>query len=394
MKIISVNAGSSSLKFKVFKMPQGDVLSEGVYERITQATGSFKFIQGDQTEQGELALPSHLEAVNDLLFRLLENNVVQSLEEIEGVGHRVVHGGEAFSTSVVITDEVLQAIEDVSDLAPLHNPANVTGIQSFIKALPRATQVAVFDTAFHQTMKQEAYMYATPYEWYENYKVRKYGFHGTSHLFVSRRAAELLGKSPTEVNVIVAHIGNGASLCAIEKGKSVETSMGLTPLAGIPMGTRSGNIDPAIISFIADKEARSVDDVVDDLNKNSGFIGVSGFSSDNRDLEKAAASGNKRASLAMTLQNKAIADTMAQYISYMKGVDAICFTAGLGENSARLRQEVIDRLSFFGVKIDPTANQVRGVEADLSTSDSKVKVFLIPTNEEWIIAEDTYRFIS
>jgi len=394
MKIISVNAGSSSLKFKVFKMPQGDVLSEGVYERITQATGSFKFIQGDQTEQGELALPSHLEAVNDLLFRLLENNVVQSLEEIEGVGHRVVHGGEAFSTSVVITDEVLQAIEDVSDLAPLHNPANVTGIQSFIKALPWATQVAVFDTAFHQTMKQEAYMYATPYEWYENYKVRKYGFHGTSHLFVSRRAAELLGKSPTEVNVIVAHIGNGASLCAIEKGKSVETSMGLTPLAGIPMGTRSGNIDPAIISFIADKEARSVDDVVDDLNKNSGFIGVSGFSSDNRDLEKAAASGNKRASLAMTLQNKAIADTMAQYISYMKGVDAICFTAGLGENSARLRQEVIDRLSFFGVKIDPTANQVRGVEADLSTGDSKVKVFLIPTNEEWIIAEDTYRFIS
>jgi len=394
MKIISVNAGSSSLKFKVFEMPQGDVLSEGVYERITQGMGTYKFIQGAQTDKGELALPTHVEAVNDLLFRLLEYKVVQSLEEIEGVGHRVVHGGEAFSASVVITDEVLQAIKDVSDLAPLHNPANIMGIQSFTKALPNATQVAVFDTAFHQTMKQEAYMYATPYKWYEQYKVRKYGFHGTSHLYVSRRAAELLGKSPADVNVIVAHIGNGASLCAVEKGKSVETSMGLTPLAGIPMGTRSGNIDPAIISFIAEKEDRTVDDVVSDLNKNSGFLGVSGVSSDNRDLETAAAEGNKRASLAMTLQNKAIADTMAQYISYMKGVDAICFTAGLGENSARLRQEVIDRLAFFGVKIDTTANQVRGVEADLSAKDSKVKVFLIPTNEEWIIAEDTFKFIS
>jgi acetate kinase len=356
--------------------------------------GTYKFVQGEQIDKGELALPTHAEAVNDLLFRLLENKVVQSLDEIAGVGHRVVHGGEAFASSVVITNEVLQAIEAVSDLAPLHNPANITGIESFTKALPHATQVAVFDTAFHQTMKEEAYMYATPYEWYDQYKVRKYGFHGTSHLYVSRRAAELLGKSPNEVNVIVAHIGNGASLCAVEKGKSVETSMGLTPLAGVPMGTRSGTIDPAIISFIAAKENRSVEDVVSDLNKKSGFIGVSGVSSDNRDLETAAAKGNKRASLAMTLQNKAIADTMAQYISYMNGVDAICFTAGLGENSSRLRQEVIDRLAFFGAKINSSANQVRGVEADLSSTDSKIKVFLIPTNEEWIIAEDTYRFIS
>lgn len=394
MKIISVNAGSSSLKFKVFKMPQGDVLSEGVYERITQAMGSYKFIQGDHTDKGELALPTHAEAVNDLLRRLLDNKVVQSLDEIEGVGHRVVHGGEAFATSVVINEEVLSAIEAVSDLAPLHNPANITGIQSFTKALPHATQVAVFDTAFHQTMKEEAYMYATPYEWYDRYKVRKYGFHGTSHLYVSRRAAELLGKAPSEVNVIVAHIGNGASLCAVEKGKSVETSMGLTPLAGIPMGTRSGSIDPAIISFIAAKEGRSVDDVVSDLNKKSGFIGVSGVSSDNRDLESAAAEGNYRAALAMELQNKAIADTMAQYIAYMNGVDAICFTAGLGENSARLRQQVIERLAYFGARIDHRANQVRGVEAEISSSDSKIKVFLIPTNEEWIIAEDTYSFIS
>ena len=394
MKIISVNAGSSSLKFKVFEMPQGDVLSEGVYERITQALGTFKFSKGDDTVKGDMALPTHAEAVNDLLRRLLASHVVTSLSEIQGVGHRVVHGGEAFASSVVINKDVLDAIASVSDLAPLHNPANMMGIDSFTKALPHAIQVAVFDTAFHQTMKEESFMYATPYEWYENYKVRKYGFHGTSHLYVSRRAATLLGKSPEEVNVIVAHIGNGASICAVEKGKSVETTMGLTPLAGVPMGTRSGDIDPAIISFIVDKETKSVDAVLNDLNKNSGFLGVSGVSSDNRDLETAAAEGNHRAALAMTLQNKAIADTMAQYIAYMKGVDAICFTAGLGENSSRLRQQVIDRLSFFGVRIDAHANQVRGVETDLSSPDSKIRVFLIPTNEEWIIAEDTFSFIS
>ena len=394
MKIISVNAGSSSLKFKVFEMPQGDVLSEGVYERITQALGTFKFSKGDDTVKGDMALPTHAEAVNDLLRRLLASHVVASLSEIQGVGHRVVHGGEAFASSVVINKDVLDAIASVSDLAPLHNPANMMGIDSFTKALPHAIQVAVFDTAFHQTMKEESFMYATPYEWYENYKVRKYGFHGTSHLYVSRRAAKLLGKSPEEVNVIVAHIGNGASICAVEKGKSVETTMGLTPLAGVPMGTRSGDIDPAIISFIVDKETKSVDAVLNDLNKNSGFLGVSGVSSDNRDLETAAAEGNHRASLAMTLQNKAVADTMAQYIAYMKGVDAICFTAGLGENSSRLRQQVIDRLSFFGVRIDAHANQVRGVETDLSSPDSNIRVFLIPTNEEWIIAEDTFSFIS
>jgi acetate kinase len=394
MKIISVNAGSSSLKFKLFQMPQAVVLCEGVYERITQASGTFKFTIGDQTTKGELVMPTHAEAVNDLLSRLLEERVVTSLTDIQGVGHRVVHGGEAFSRSVKITADVLAAIQDVSDLAPLHNPANITGIQSFTKALPHATQVAVFDTAFHQTMKEESFMYATPYEWYDNHKVRKYGFHGTSHLFVSQRAAALLGKRAEEVNVIVAHIGNGASLCAIEKGKSVETSMGLTPLAGIPMGTRSGDIDPAIIQYMANKEGHNLDDVMNDLNKKSGFLGVSGISSDNRDLETSAESGHHRAQLAMTLQNKAIADTMAQYINYMKGVDAICFTAGLGENSSRLRKEVIERLAFFGATIDPVANQVRGVERDISGKHSTIKIFLIPTNEEWVIAKDTYQFIS
>ena len=394
MKIISVNAGSSSLKFRLFDMPQGNVLCEGVYERITQPMGSFKFTIQDQTAKGELALPTHAEAVDDLLARLLSEQVVASLSEIQGVGHRVVHGGETFSTSVEITADVLKAIQHVSDLAPLHNPANLTGIESFTNALPHAKQVAVFDTAFHQTMNEEAFMYATPYEWYEQFKVRKYGFHGTSHLFVSQRAAELLGKRPDEVNVIVAHIGNGASLCAVEKGKSVETSMGLTPLAGLPMGTRSGDLDPAIIQYIANKEQRSLDDVINDLNKKSGFIGVSGISSDNRDLEVAAEAGNHRASLAMTLQNKAIADTMAQYIAYMKGVDAICFTAGLGENSPRLRKDVIERLAYFGATINQEANLARGVEMDISGPNSSIKVYLIPTNEEWVIAKDTYQFIS
>jgi acetate kinase len=393
MKIISVNAGSSSLKFKLFEMPQAQVLCEGVYERITQAMGSFKFTIQGETTKGELFLPTHSEAVNDLLARLLADQVVTSLTEIQGVGHRVVHGGEAFSTSVEITADVLLAIQSVSDLAPLHNPANLTGIDSFTKALPHATQVAVFDTAFHQTMKEESFMYATPYEWYDTYKVRKYGFHGTSHLMVSQRGAELLGKRPDEVNVIVAHIGNGASVCAIEKGESVETSMGLTPLAGLPMGTRSGDIDPAIIQYIANKTGDSLDDVVNDLNKKSGFIGVSGISSDNRDLEQAAEAGNHRALLAMTLQNKAIADTMAQYIAYMKGVDAICFTAGLGENSPRLRKEVIDRLSYFGVTINNEANLVRGVESDITGKNSSIKVYIIPTNEELVIAKDTLQFI-
>ena len=393
MKIISVNAGSSSLKFKLFEMPQAQVLCEGVYERITQAMGSFKFTIQGETTKGELFLPTHSEAVNDLLARLLADQVVTSLTEIQGVGHRVVHGGEAFSTSVEITADVLLAIQSVSDLAPLHNPANLTGIDSFTKALPHATQVAVFDTAFHQTMKEESFMYATPYEWYDTYKVRKYGFHGTSHLMVSQRGAELLGKRPDEVNVIVAHIGNGASICAIEKGESVETSMGLTPLAGLPMGTRSGDIDPAIIQYIANKTGDSLDDVVNDLNKKSGFIGVSGISSDNRDLEQAAEAGNHRALLAMTLQNKAIADTMAQYIAYMKGVDAICFTAGLGENSPRLRKEVIDRLSYFGVTINNEANLVRGVESDITGKNSPIKVYIIPTNEELVIAKDTLQFI-
>jgi acetate kinase len=392
MKIISVNAGSSSLKFKLFEMPSQHVLCEGVYERIGQPLGLVKFTI-DATTKEEVALSDHGVAVHDLLDRLIKQHVVSSLDDITGVGHRVVHGGEAFASSVVITKEVITAIQQVSDLAPLHNPANLTGIKAFQEALPQATQVAVFDTAFHQTMPKEAYMYATPYEWYDKFKVRKYGFHGTSHLYVSRRAAELLRKKPEEVNVVVAHIGNGASLCAVKAGKSVETTMGLTPLAGIPMGTRSGNIDPAIIPFIMEKTSSTVTQVIDQLNKASGLLGVSGVSSDNRDVEKAGAEGSSRAKLSMSLQGKAIADTIAQYIVYMGGADAICFTAGLGENAPRLRADVAQRLSYLGITLDAEQNLIRGEEGKISSSNSKIAVYVIPTNEELVIAEDTY-FLS
>jgi acetate kinase len=392
MKIISVNAGSSSLKFKLFDMPSQEVLCEGVYERITQDMGLVKFTV-EETLKEEIALPNHRVAVQDLLQRLIQQQVVTSLDEIKGVGHRVVHGGEAFASSVVITDDVLEAIRDVSDLAPLHNPANLTGITTFQQALPHAIQVAVFDTAFHQTMPEEAYMYATPYDWYNTYKVRKYGFHGTSHLYVSRRAAELLGKKPEDVKVVVAHVGNGASLCAVKNGQSVETTMGLTPLAGVPMGTRSGDIDPAIIPFMMEKTNKTVQEVVDQLNKASGLLGVSGISSDNRDVEKAGADGNARANLSMTLQGKAIADTIAQYVVYMGGADAICFTAGLGENAPRLRADVASRLSYLGIELDEEQNKLRGQEVRISTDQSKIAVYVIPTNEELVIAEDTY-FLS
>jgi len=392
MKIISVNAGSSSLKFKLFDMPSQEVLCEGVYERITQEMGLVKFTV-QATIKEDIALPNHRVAVQDLLHRLIQQQVVTSLDEIKGVGHRVVHGGEAFASSVVITDDVLDAIRDVSDLAPLHNSANLTGISTFQQALPHAIQVAVFDTAFHQTMPEEAYMYATPYDWYNTYKVRKYGFHGTSHLYVSRRAAQLLGKRPEEVNVVVAHVGNGASLCAVKKGHSVETTMGLTPLAGVPMGTRSGDIDPAIIPFMMEKTNKTVQEVVDQLNKASGLLGVSGISSDNRDVEKAGAEGDARANLSMTLQGKAIADTIAQYVVYMGGADAICFTAGLGENAPRLRADVAARLSYLGIELDEEQNKARGHEVRISTNQSKIAVYVIPTNEELVIAEDTY-FLS
>ena len=391
MKVIAVNAGSSSLKFQLLEMPSEKVLISGIVERIGQVTSVMKIkLNGDKLVEN-LPIKDHSVAVELLLQKLIELKVVASLDEIDGVGHRVVHGGEKFTDSIVITDEVIKAIEDVSDLAPLHNPANLTGIFAFQKALPHVKAVAVFDTAFHQTMEEDVYLYGVPYDWYEKYGVRKYGFHGTSHKFVSLRAAELLGKKPEDVNIVVLHIGNGASLCAVKGGISVDTSMGFTPLAGILMGTRSGDIDPAIVEFMTEKENKTVQEVVSELNKKSGYIGMSRNSSDSRDLWTATHNGDRQSIKAIKKQVKMICDYVASYYVTMGSIDAICFTAGVGENAIFTRQLIANRLAPLGVKLDIERNYVRGIEALISTDDSKVKLFLLPTDEEVMIARDTLR---
>ena len=391
MKIIAVNAGSSSLKFQLLTMPEEKVLISGVVERIGIPNSIIKIKLNGKKINEKIDVQDHSVAVQLLLDKLVDLKVVSSIEEINGVGHRVVHGGEKFSDSVVITDEVIRAIEEVSDLAPLHNPANLTGIRAFQKALPNIKGVAVFDTAFHQTMPKEAYLYGVPYEWYEKYGVRKYGFHGTSHKFVAQRVATLLDKDIEDINTIVLHLGNGASICAVQGGKSVDTSMGFTPLAGIMMGTRSGDIDPAIVEFISDKENKTVSEVINDLNKKSGYLGVSQNSSDSRDLWTASHAGDKQSFLAIKKQVKMICDYVAAYAVTMGRVDAICFTAGVGENAIFTRQLIAKRLKLLGVEIDEYRNQIRGEERIISTDESKVTLFLLPTNEEVMIARDTLR---
>jgi acetate kinase len=394
MIILAVNAGSSSLKFQVLEMPNEIVKASGVCERIGLSQSMFTLKMDADKKTFHHDFPTHKEAVVFLLKVLIDEAIVSSLSDIKGVGHRVVHGGEAFKDAVLIDAHVKKAIDQVSDLAPLHNPANLMGIEAFEKALDGVPQVAVFDTAFHQTMTEDAFMYATPYAWYEKYQVRKYGFHGTSHKYVSQRAAEILEKPLKETRLIVLHIGNGASLCAIKGGKSVDTSMGFTPLAGIPMGTRSGDIDPAIIEYIAMKENRPLQTVLEDLNQRSGYLGVSGLSSDSRDLWAASDQGNKRAFLAIDKQAKMIADYIGAYVLTMDGVDAIIFTAGVGENAPESRALIAKRLGFLKTTIDGKKNQVRGKEEIISTSDSEVKLMVIPTNEEVMIARDTLRLIS
>ncbi len=391
MKIIAVNAGSSSLKFQLLDMPSENVIISGIVERIGIDNSIIKIkTNGDKLVE-LVDIKNHSVAVDLVLGKLLELKILKSLDEIDGVGHRVVHGGEKFTDSVIITEEVIQAIQNVSDLAPLHNPANLTGIEAFQKALPHIKGVAVFDTAFHQTMTEEVYLYGVPYDWYEKYGVRKYGFHGTSHKYVSLKAAELLGRKPEDVNIIVLHLGNGASLCAVKGGISVDTSMGFTPLAGILMGTRSGDIDPAIVEFICTKENKSVSEVINDLNKKSGYVGISRNSSDSRDLWTAAHKGDKQSLLAVKKQVKMICDYIAAYYVTMGSVDAICFTAGVGENAIFTRQLISKRLAPLGVKLDDERNFIRGEERLISTDDSKIKLFLIPTNEEVMIARDTLR---
>ncbi len=393
-KIMSINAGSSSLKFQLLDMPEETVITKGLVERIGLDDAIFSMSVEDGKVEKVLDIPTHSDAVRILLENLVENKVVESFDEITGVAHRVVHGGEKFVDSVIIDDAVIAAIEEVSDLAPLHNPVNLVGIKAFQEVLPSAVAVAVFDTAFHQSMKPEAFIYPTPYEWYENYGVRRYGFHGTSHKFVSLRTAEMLGKAPEDVNIVTCHIGNGVSLCAVQGGKSVDTTMGMTPLAGIAMGTRSGDIDPAIIEFIAQKEQRSISYVIDRLNKDSGLLGISGVSSDGRDINKGIEEGNERCLLAHKVQAKRIAYFIAAYTAYMGGADAIVFTAGVGENDANMRQTICEWTTALGVVIDQELNRTTRDEGIISTADSKIKVLVVPTNEELMMAKDVYRLIN
>ena len=395
MNVLVINCGSSSLKFQLINSDTEAVLAKGLCERIgIDGRLTYQPAGGEKTTEDK-AMPTHTEAIQFVIDALTdaERGVVGSLEEIGAVGHRVVHGGEKFATSTVITDEVFKAIEECNDLAPLHNPANLIGIAACQKLMPGTPMVAVFDTAFHQTMPEKAYMYGLPYEYYEDYKVRRYGFHGTSHSFVSKRTAEILGKDYNDLKTIVCHLGNGASICAVLNGKSVDTSMGLTPLEGLVMGTRSGDIDPAILEFLAKKEGMDITELMNMLNKKSGVQGVSGVSSDFRDLAAAANEGNKRAQIAIDVFAYRVAKYVGSYAAAMNGVDAIAFTAGIGENDGGMRARVCEYLGYLGITIDADANAKRGEEVVISTTDSKVKVLVVPTNEELAIARETVALV-
>jgi acetate kinase len=393
-KIMAINAGSSSLKFQLLEMPEETVLTKGIVERIGIKDSIFSILVNGKKVEETKDINDHAIAVKMLLEKLVEHNIISSLNEIDGIGHRVVHGGEVFSDSVVITDEIIAKIEEISELAPLHNPANLVGISAFKEVLPDVPAVAVFDTAFHQTMPEQSFLYSLPYEYYKDYGIRKYGFHGTSHKYVSERTAALLGRPLEQLRLISCHLGNGASIAAIEGGRSIDTSMGFTPLAGVTMGTRSGNIDPALIPYIMEKTNNTAEDVLDILNKKSGILGVSGFSSDLRDIEFEAERGNERAELALEVFASRIHKYIGSYAARMHGVDAIIFTAGIGENSDVIRARVLKGLEFMGVYWDPALNKVRGKEVFLNFPHSPVKVLVVPTNEEVMIARDTVRLTS
>ena len=391
VKVMAVNAGSSSLKFKLFEMPEEKVITDGVVERIGLEDAYFTIRVNGEKKKQVLPIKDHGVAVQMLLDALISEHIVNDISEIKGVGHRIVQGGWYFDDSVLVDDKVIAEIDELCDLAPLHNPAHLIGIRAFMAALPGVPNVTVFDTSFHQSMAEEAYMYAIPYEWYEKYHIRKYGAHGTSHKYVATRCAALMGRPIEDLKIVTCHLGNGASLCAIEDGKCKDTSMGLTPLEGIPMGTRSGNLDPTVVSYICNKLNLNATEVVNMLNKKSGYLGVSGVSNDSRDLEAAMAAGNDRARLALDIQYKRIADYIGSYYVLLGGIDAIVFTAGIGENSPRCRQQVVKRLGVLGVEIDEEKNNVRGEEILISTPESKIKVFIIPTDEELVIARDVMR---
>ena len=398
MKVLVINAGSSSLKYQLIDMDTEEVMAKGLCERIG-LDGHLKhtpLVGGKPVFNEDIPLPTHAEAIAAVIEKLTsaEYGVVASMKEIDAVGHRVVHGGEKFAFSVQITDEVMKAIEDCTPFAPLHNPANITGINACKAVMGDVPMVAVFDTAFHQSMPSKAYMYALPYDYYINDGVRKYGFHGTSHRYVSSRCAELMGKPIEELKIITCHMGNGSSIAAVKYGKSVDTSMGFTPLSGLPMGTRGGDVDAGALQFIMNKYGFTIDEMLNIMNKKSGVLGISGVSSDFRDLDNSSAGGNKRASLALGMFQYSVAKVVGSYAAAMNGVDAIVFTAGVGENSAATRKAISEYFGYLGVTIDDEANSKRGEDIMISTPDSKVKVFVIPTNEELVIARDTKALVD
>ena len=396
MNVLVINCGSSSLKYQLIDSESEAVLAKGLCERIGIDGRLVYQKTGLDKEITEAAMPTHKQAIQMVLDALVnpKTGAIASLSEIDAVGHRVVHGGEKFAASTLLTPEVLKGIEECNDLAPLHNPANLIGIDACKELMPNVPMVGVFDTAFHQTMPKKAYLYGLPHEYYEKYKVRRYGFHGTSHSFVSKRLAELIGKDIKDTKLIVCHLGNGSSITAVDGGKSVDTSMGLTPLAGLPMGTRSGDIDPAILEFIAGKEGKSVEEITTILNKKSGVSGLSGVSSDFRDLDAGMKEGNDRCRLALDVFCYSVKKYIGAYAAAMGGLDAIAFTAGIGENNPYVRRVSTMDLSFMGIDIDETKNEIRGEEQKISTDASKVQVWVVPTNEELAIARETVELVT
>ncbi|MBF0715728.1 acetate/propionate family kinase [Gemelliphila palaticanis] len=388
-KILAINSGSSSLKFQLFEMPEETVIAKGLVERIGIDNGIFTIEFNGEKIKDELDIPNHNFAIERLLSKLTELKIVEKVEDIEGVGHRVVHGGEFFDKSVLVTDEVLKTLDGIQDLAPLHNPANIMGVKAFQKVLPGVPNVLTFDTAFHQTMPKSTYMYAVPRDYYEKYGVRKYGAHGTSHRYIAQMASEVTGKDIKDLKTISCHIGNGASICAIDGGKSVDTSMGFTPLSGLVMGTRTGDIDPATIPYISLKTGLDLKEIVHVFNHESGLKGVSGISSDLRDVEDVRDT-DPRAAEAIDVYVTRIKEYIGSYAALMNGVDVIVFTAGVGENATWVREEVLEGVSFLGLEVDKEKNNVRGKITEITTPESKVKAFVIPTNEELMISRDTY----
>ena len=396
MKILVLNCGSSSLKYQLINMETEEVLASGKYERIGEDEAFITHKVNGQKIEIKHPAKTHEEAVDFTLKQLInpEYKVIDSLDEISAIGHRLVHGGEKINKSVIITDEVVEVLKECIDLAPLHNPAGIIGIEACKKVMPGKPMVGVFDTAFHQTMPKERYIYPIPYEYYKKYGIRKYGFHGTSHMYVSQRLAEIVGKDISELKIVTCHLGQGSSICAVEGGKSVDTSMGLTPLAGIPMVTRSGDLDPSVVTFLMKKEGWTVEEAENMLNKKSGVQGISGLAPDFREIEAASYGDNERAEIAIEKFKYEIASYIAKYAVAMNGVDYIVFTGGVGENQINIRRGICEKLEFMGVKIDVEANNVRGEEKEISAPDSKVKVYLVPTNEELMIAKETARLIK